>query len=774
MRFGYGKIPVEMRSARRWVLWRLAEKDGRKTKIPVDARTGYGAKSNDPDTWVSFEEAMGKADAYACDGLGFMLGNGYFGVDIDHAKDKPGLIAEFADTLRSYTEISQSGEGLHIVCKGVLPQGARRKGAIEMYDSARFFALTGNVPEGMEYPLADRTEEIKPLWEKYLGEPKPEPQAPGSYVFRRETPSIRMGGTKLSDDEVVKRALESKRGSLFNMLYYGQWEGVYPSQSEADAAFCSLLAFWTGKDAAQMDRIFRSTKLYRPKWDNKRGAKTYGEMTIGSAIAKCQDVYQPGDSSRVYDPSTGEVRRSQNYDLDDTGNAKRFVDRFGEGIRYNFDNKTWMVWDGRSWAPDVRQTVKGKADVMIGEMKEEAFKESDEKRMDAMLKNIKHLASSSGKEAMLKEAMHMGSMPTTNADYDRNKWMLNCANGTVDLRTGTLLPHDRSRMISKCTNVDCDLQGSAPTWEKCLRNVFKGSEGLVSYVRKAIGYSLTGSTKEQCFFQCHGDGSNGKSVFFNTLFDALGGYALNAQVDSILTRKGQSSGNASPDIARMKGARFVRTNEPSEGARFNEGLVKQLTGGDVITARFLYGTDFEFRPEFKLWIACNYKIAVRGTDKGIWRRVRLIPFEATFEGASDDKDMEAKLKKELPQILGWAVKGCLEWQREGLTPPEEVEQATKAYRQEMDIVEAFCKDRVERDQPAFQKEAASDVYRAYKDWAVTGNEWLMSQSKFGIEMGKKFEKKNVGGRVYYMGMKLRKEGSGYGYERKVSIYGSEE
>ena len=161
-------------------------------------------------------------------------------------------------------------------------------------------------------------------------------------------------------------------------------------------------------------------------------------------------------------------------------------------------------------------------------------------------------------------------------------------------------------------------------------------------------------------------------------------------------------------------------------------------------------------------------------SKGIWRRVRLIPFEATFEGASDDKDMEQKLKKELPQILGWAVKGCLEWQRDGLTPPEEVEQATKAYRQEMDIVEAFCKDRVDRDVPAFSKETASDVYRAYKDWAVTGNEWLMSQSKFGIEMGKKFEKKNVGGRVYYMGMKLIKEGGGYGYSKKVGIYDNED
>ena len=754
--FDYSKIPAEMRSAKRWVLWKLAEKDGRKTKIPVNAMTGYGAKSNDPDTWATFEEAKGKIDYYGCDGLGFMLGNGYFGVDLDHALDNKPLMAEFADALKSYTEISQSGEGLHIVCKGILPPGNRRRGNVEMYDSARFFALTGNIPQGREYPLADRTEEIKPLWEKYLGEVKPAPVPDGAYVYKKESAPIRAIG-KLSDDEIVRRAIESKNGSIFNLLYYGQWDGIYPSQSEADAAFCSLLAFWTGRDAEQMDRIFRASKLYRPKWDNKRGAKTYGEMTIGSAIAKCQDVYQPGDSSRVYDLSTGEVRASKRYSLDDTGNAQRFVDRFGDGIRYNFDNKCWTVWDGRTWVKDVKQTVKSKADVMIEEMKEEAIKEPDQKRMGDMLKNIKHLASNSGKEAMLKEAMHMGAMATTNADYDKDKWLLNCSNGVIDLRTGELLPHDRSKMIAKNTGIECDLNGKAPTWEKCLSNIFKGSEQLVSFVKKAIGYSLTGSTKEQCFFQCHGDGSNGKSVFFNTLFSALGDYALNAQVDSILTRKGQSSGNASPDIARMKGARFVRTNEPSEGARFNEGLVKQLTGGDVITARYLYGTDFEFRPEFKLWIACNYKIAVRGTDKGIWRRVRLIPFEATFEGASDDKDMETKLKKELPQILGWAVKGCLEWQKEGLEPPDEVKEATKEYREEMDIVESFCKECVEKDRSS--RERASDVFRAYKDWATTGNEWCMSQSKFGVEMGKKFQKTSLSGYVYYVGVRLRKSGS---------------
>lgn len=764
--FKYDKIPEDMRKQRRWVLWRLKKVDGdRMTKIPVNAKNGYGAKSNDEDTWVSFDEALSKVEYYNCKGIGFMLGNGFFGVDIDHALENKELINEFAESLKSYTEKSQSGEGIHIICKGVLPVGNRRKGNIEMYDSARFFAMTGDVMEEYDYKgVFDRTEEIKPLFEKYLNPQKKE-EKEGAYVYHKERSGRFMKPASLKDDEVVQKAIESKNGSLFNCLYYGQWEGIYPSQSEADGAFCSMLAFWTNKNAEQMDRIFRSSKLYRDKWDAKRGQKTYGEITIESAISKCRDVYEVSEGgAMVYNPDTGELVNKKEYDLNDTGNAQRFIDRFGENVRYNFDNKCWVIWDGKTWVRDVKQVVKSKADILIEEMKEEAIHEPDGKYAMEMFRNIKHFSSNSGKEAMLKEAMHMGNIATTNADYDKDKMLLNCANGVVDLRTGEILPHDRKYMMSKNTNVPVDMDNEPKLLGKFLLDIFKGSADLVHFIHKSVGYTCTGLTVEQCMFQCFGYGSNGKSVFFNTLFKMFGDYALNVQVESILTRP-NSAGGANSDIARMKGARFVRTNEPSEGARFNEGLVKQMTGGDVVTARFLYGTEFEFTPEFKLWIACNYKIVVRGTDTGIWRRQRLIPFEASFEGAKADKQMESKLEKELPQILGWAIKGCLLWQKEGLNMPNEVEQATDTYRQEMDIVESFCKDSVIIKSNKMFREKASDVFKAYKEWATLGNEWCMTQSKFGVEMAKRFEKKNINGYVYYLGMTLRKNDRSYTFNK---------
>lgn len=761
MNFNYDLIPNEMKSLKRWVLWKRKYINSEQTtKVPINVRNGYGAKSNDSETWATFDEALKNVEYYQCDGLGFMLGGGYFGVDIDHSMSDKDLINEFVNTLNSYTEISQSGDGIHIICKGVLPVGNRRKGHIEMYDNARFFALTGNVYEN-HTRIMERTQEVKVLHTKYLCD-KPKEIPEGAYVYEPITRKESNTMSSLSDEEVITKATESKTGNLFNLLYCGQWEGLYPSQSEADMAFTSLLAFWCARDEIQIDRIFRNSKLYREKWDLKRGANTYGEITIRNAISKCKDIYTPAITPvQVYNPTTGEVVKNKEYDLNDTGNAQRFIDRFGSDIRYNFDNKTWVVYDGKTWIKDVKQLVKTKCDILIEEMKTELLKEPDENKRKELARNIKHVSSNSGKEAMLKEAMHIGTMPTVNADYDKDEYLFNCFNGVIDLKTGRLLEHNKTFMLSKYSNTRVDLENEPTRWKQFLLEIFNNNQELVDYIQVALGYTLTGSTKEQCFFQCYGDGANGKSVFLDIIYKMLGDYALNAQVESILA-KGNNNSGASSEIARMNGARFVRTNEPNEGARFNEGLVKQLVSGDVTTARFLYGAEFEFTPKFKLWIATNYKINVRGTDYGIWRRQRLVPFEVKFEGAKADKKLSEKLEQELPQILGWCVKGAVKWRESGLITPKQIEIANNEYKNEMDTIRTFMNDcTIENPQ---SREKASEVYKEYAEWAKNGHEYCMTQTKFGIEMAKKYIKKNVNGYVYYYGFMLKKNDERYIYE----------
>lgn len=757
--YDYSKVPKELKELNRWVLWKLKPNEkGKMTKIPVNAKNGYGAKSNDPDTWASFEDALKNVEHYNCKGLGFMLGNGYFGVDIDHQLENKELIDEFVKSLNSYTEISQSGEGIHIICKGVLPVGSRRKNNIEMYDSARFFALTGNAITDVA-SIEDRTEEIKPLYHKYLGNNNNQEYVFTNVDYRNNSYNV------LTDEEVLIKAQESSNGNLFSCLYYGQWEGLYDSQSQADLAFCSLLAFWCSKNESQMDRIFRSSKLNRSKWDELRGNTTYGRMTIEKAISNCKDVYGTSyNNSQVYNPITGEISNKKEYDLNDTGNAMRFVDKFGTNIRYNFDNKVWVVFDGKTWVEDTKQIVKKQADIMINEMKIEAIQEPDKDIRKEKLNNVKHLSSNSGKEAMLKEAMHIGAIPSTNADYNTDNYLVNCFNGIVDLKTGKLIPHDKKYMISKNTHIECDLENEPKRWKQFLLEIFDGKQEMVDFIQTALGYTLTGDTKEQCFFQCYGEGANGKSVFFDIVYTIFGDYGLNSQIESFLAKANSQSG-ATSEIARMNGARFIRTNEPNDNSRLNEGLVKQLVGGDITTARFLYGKEFEFKPVFKLWIATNYKLVVRGTDKGIWRRMKVIPFKVTFEGDKRDKNLTEKLLAEAPQILGWVVKGCLKWQQEGLPATSEIEKETSMYKQEMDIVLKFINDCI--IESPNKREKASDVFKEYKTWAKSSNEWDgMTQAKFGIEMSKRFEKKNVNGYVYYLGVMLKKNDDSYIYERE--------
>jgi putative DNA primase/helicase len=247
-------------------------------------------------------------------------------------------------------------------------------------------------------------------------------------------------------------------------------------------------------------------------------------------------------------------------------------------------------------------------------------------------------------------------------------------------------------------------------------------------------------------------GNNGKSTFLDTIADMLGDYASNAQPDTLMlqSRVGSLGGGANSDIARLKSSRFVTCEEPTEGVRLNEGLLKQLTGGSKVTCRFLYGDEFEYTPEFKIWIATNHKPVVRGTDVGIWRRIKLIPFEVNIAKDKVDKNLKYKLRQEFPQILAWAVEGCMKWQKEGLEEPACVLDATKDYKQEMDLIAGFVEQCVMIDYDSDDKVMGADLFAIYRAWAKQNNEWEMTAKKFGMEIVKKLPEKGRDGKgVFY-------------------------
>ena len=281
-------IPSEIRKLPQWV---CCSSD----KIPKNPLTGANAKTDSPDTWGTFSDALRACVIYGFENVGFVFtkDDNYFGVDLDHCLSNHDLVEEFVNTLKTYTEISKSGDGIHCICKGKLPEGRRRHGNIEMYSEGRYFICTGNIYDFKYSQITDCTESIKVLHQKYL-------PSPSRSEKDRETNGNRLSTSSLGDEELIRLALSSKNGLKLSLLMGGYWDFKYSSPSEADLALCNLLAFWTGKDISQMDRIFRSSGLYRSKWDEIHGKKTYGQMTLEKAIDGCSVIYEPHKMGEVY------------------------------------------------------------------------------------------------------------------------------------------------------------------------------------------------------------------------------------------------------------------------------------------------------------------------------------------------------------------------------------------------------------------------------------------------------------------------------------------
>ena len=742
----YENIPQELRAVKNWVCWD-------ETKIPKNPYTGGNSQPNNPDTWSDFETAIAAVKKYGFRGCGFMFDSShpYFGIDLDKCLDNADFVDEFVETLQSYTEISQSGKGVHIICRGTLPDGARRRGNVEMYCDKRYFAMTGNLyADGKYREIVDCTKSIKILHEKYLGNNTPK-------VAQKHVDPV-----NLDDQEIINKARGCRTGAAFQLLYSGAWEGIYSSQSEADLALCNQLAFWTQRNAEQMDRIFRTSGLMRSKWDIKRGEFTYGQMTIEKACAGCVEVYDPkptvNDSDLAITVFKGRIKAEtpkRQYDMTDTGNAQRFRDKYLGNVRYSFVHKRWYFWTGKVWVFDQTGEIKKLADEIVLDLKREAAREPDRDTQEALMKWAAKTASSKGKEAMIKEAQHLDGIPVLPEEMDAFTDYLNCQNGIVNLRNGELIPHDSSFLMSRISFTEYEKSGSEPKlWLRFLDDVTNGDKDLQEYLQKCIGYSLTGSVREQCAFFLYGMGNNGKSTFLDTVFDLLGTYSANVQPETIMLKR-NGDGGANSDIARLKSTRFVTSEEPTEGVRLNEGLVKQLTGGGRVTCRFLYGDEFEYAPEFKIWIGTNHKPVIRGTDVGIWRRIRLIPFEVNIPPEKVDKTMKWKLRQELPQILRWAVDGCIKWQRDGLEMPAKVADATKEYKSEMDMLGAFIEACVAIDYNSKEEIPATELFTVYSQWATNNNEYEMSSRKFFLEIGKKLpDKVRRGSGMFYTKIRL--------------------
>jgi len=442
-----------------------------------------------------------------------------------------------------------------------------------------------------------------------------------------------------------------------------------------------------------------------------------------------------------------------NIQFTDATNAARLIKEHGRNIRYNKAWKKWIVWNGMFWeTDDSGALIHEKGLETVRNIYDEILKTDDHKERIEIEKYGMLSESVRRRESFVKAAQWVGSLNVRSEDLDPNPWLLNVKNGTVNLLTKEFTEHKPENMITKIANVEYDPKADCPLWKQFIREIMNYKSELINFVQTAVGWSLTGDTSEQTMFILFGSGANGKSTFLNTLNYLLGDYAIAADIESFM-KKSNGDQNTN-DIARLRGSRFVTTTEAEQGRRLSEPLIKKITGSDPMTARFLYGEFFSFNPTFKIYMATNHKPVIKGTDHGIWRRIKLIPFTTRIEESKQDKELENKLRNEVSGILNWLLEGTERWKRERLQTPDIVLNATDEYRGEMDVIGNFLKEKCFIDLKYSIR--IRELYKAYSDWCDDNNEHAVSERFFSMrlkDMG--YEQRRTSEARFWSGLALR-------------------
>lgn len=717
-------VPIYLRNHPNFVVWKYKQVEGRKTKIPFSPTTHKQASTTNPLNWSELHVAREASTSGAFNGIGFVFSDhdDVVGIDIDHCVDpdtqeiKP-WARRIMDALCSYTEYSPSLSGLHIFIRAsafgspnqinVIP-GSK----IEMYWKARFFTLTGTRVDGTPADVEERHQEFKKVYDELV-----------------------------ADAKIIEQLKKHDDDGKTWKLWEGDWADNYNSQSEADLALVSVLMWLCDGEDAKVDRIFRYSALWRAKWDEQRGSKTYGEKTLELARTS-------------YDARFKALASGIDPQYTDYGNALRMWKAHHQDLFYVPTYGKWYVWRNTHWAVDTSLEASRYAHKTVQDIYGEAAVETDRQRRADLIEHARR--SEMGPRLREMEGIAKGIMAVSQEDLDTDPFLLNVKNGTLDLSTGDLLPHSRDRMLTKLAPVVYNPEATCPTWDAFLKDIFQGDDDLISFVQRAVGYSLTGSAREQAFFFLYGVGSNGKSTFLTTVRSIIGDYAAQADPGTFMAQ-GRNDGPRN-DLARLVGKRFVTSIETDEGKRFSESLMKQLTGGEAITCRFLHQEFFEYVPTYKIWVAGNHMPDVRGQDHGFWRRVRLVPFTVTIPDERQDRTLPAKLAEELSGVLNWALEGMRLWREHGLGTSRAVSSATSEYRAESDTVGMFLADAVEKtEDPAALDATCANVYEAYVFWSQQGKEFILNKRKFEKRLR---ESGLITGRgshnvMYWVGIELR-------------------
>ncbi len=707
----YDILPQELKQDGKFCLWKYEQRGDKTTKIPYQVN-GCKARSNDINCFSDFNTTVTAAENY--DGIGLGIFGNFCAVDIDHCVTN-GKLSDMAQdiiqSLNSYTEYSPSGNGIRIIFKVKNITFSKSdyyinnaKIGLEIYIAGmtnKFVTLTGNVISNPGVNCCDR--EILTVLDKYMRR----------YTSSRQNTS-KTARSVLTDDQVLDKAMSCKNAIKFIPL----WNGEIPegkSHSEADMMLASHLAFWCGGNTEQMDRLFRQSGLMRDKWDRRQSGTTYGNITIAKAAERASVFYvKPGYALGQSDDIVSlltDMDAYHAYPTTDNGTSRLFADVFKDCLRYVPQRKAWYYYDGSRWQEDVGSMIameKCKA-LML-----ELLRYSIDLQDANYTKYCSQLQARNKRLIILNDAQSV--YPINMSDFDNNRYLLNCNNGTLNLKTREFHEHSSADLITKLAPVDYDPAAESKRFTEFVDEIMSSDKDKAAFLQKSLGYSISGDTKYECMFILFGATTrNGKGTMMESMLSVMGDYGKAVKPETIAVKNSHNSSAPSEDIARLAGVRFANISEPGKGLVINAAQVKSMTGNDTINARFLHENSFDFKPQFKIYINTNYLPVITDLTLFSSNRLFIIPFDRHFEDWEQDKTLKTAFTEESTKsaILNWLIEGYIRLGTEGLIPPESVIIATREYNHDSDKMQLFADECLVKSSTDVR---TSTVYSVYKDW----------------------------------------------------------
>lgn len=455
-------------------------------------------------------------------------------------------------------------------------------------------------------------------------------------------------------------------------------------------------------------------------------------------LVSCLPPLQDFEIERIIDSALN-YKNVKLFPLTDVGNAERLKDRYSNTLRFVLKHGKWVAFNGHRWEVDEGNSVSKLCIDVIRDIPNTAPKDEDIRKE---YRKYAVKCESSGKlESMIKVAKNIMTIDKPQLDKLTN--LLNLSNGTLDLHTMEFREHRPSDFITKMGDAAFDPTATCPVWEAFIHRIFAGKADVIDYVQRAVGYSMSGEVSEQVFFTMFGAGANGKSTFIDVIKKILGDYGMQTDFSTFLSKQGD--GGVRNDIARLCGSRLVTASESGVGKLLDDTLLKQATGGDKLTARFLYQEHFEYVPTFKIWLITNHKPRITDDSEGMWRRMKLIPFEVIIPEGERDRQLPQKLEAELSGILNWCLAGYNTWREHGLGSSEAIDRATSEYRSDMDVFGRFLEDSC-RMGGGDTMCSNNDLYATYVMWCESHGEKAWTNTSFGgklVEKGFKRHRTNT-------------------------------